>query len=153
MEPDTTHPGPTLEDFLSGFRAPQMTKKALRQWTVAGLIDRPTEPLLQWVNAENLRVIACVKALSERPYSVRVQWAINNAKKYRAWLKEVRKEVHVLRPRHAQGRRQKGPRVGLLAREAQAFRGRACEPIEACNTAAPVEVIATDEITAGQGDK
>lgn len=153
MAPDTTRRGPMLDDFLSGFRAPKMDKKALRQWTVEGLIDRPTKLLLQWINDENLRAISCIKALDKKPHSSRVQWAITNAKGYRAWLKSVRAEVHVLRPRHARYRLRRGPRVGLLAREAQVFRGRACEPVGPNGTADAVDAIASDETTAGRGGK
>jgi hypothetical protein len=153
MAPCSKRAGPTLASFLSGYHPPQMDKKALRQWTAARLIDRPTKLLTQWIDAENLRTIECLKVLQSKTHTVRVEWAITNAKKYRAWLKSVRAEVHALRPRPARYRRQQGPRVGLLAREAQVFHGRTQRPAGPDSTAGAAGVDGSGEPTVWRGGK
>lgn len=119
--------GSPLVKFTSGNWPHRMDTKAIREWVAAKLRRQSRGKLLVWINWEDRETARCLDALSRMSTSGKVQKAIANAKEHRAWLGLIRAAVPppAAPPRRKPAkRRRRGPRVGLLAREAQAYRAK-----------------------------
>lgn len=113
--------GTPLEKFTSGYAGHRTDRRAIREWTAARLRGRSAKALLKWIGDEDREALRCLDQLAALSPNSRVRKAIANAQEHRAWLKLIRAEVHASGhpPRGPGPRRRRGPRVGLLAREAQ----------------------------------
>lgn len=114
--------GTPLDKFTSGYAGHRMDPTAIRQWTAARLRGRSPKAVLKWIGDEDREAVRCLGELAVLPPTSKVRKAIANAQEHRAWLKLIRAEVHASGrpPRGPAPPRRRGPRVGLLSREAQA---------------------------------
>lgn len=113
--------GTPLDRFTSGYASHRTDRRAVREWTAARLRGRSPKAVLKWIGDEDREAVRCLGELAALPPNSKVRKAVANAHEHRAWLKLVRAEVHAsgCHPRGPGPGRRRGPRVGLLAREAQ----------------------------------
>lgn len=119
--------GSPLQKFTAGYWPHRMETTAIRALVAAKLARQSPQKLLAWIRREDRETARCLDVLGQMRATGKVQKAIANAKEHRAWLHRIRAAVPLTAPaplRRSAKRPQRRPRVGLLAREAQAYRAK-----------------------------
>ena len=116
-----------LNKFTYRFQSHDMSEAGVRAWVAEHLKKDPPEFILGWIDTEEDEVARALAALSKMFSTRHVRRAVGNAKQHRTWLRLVRAAMSPHSPprrRRAIRSRRRGPRVGLLAREAQTHQAK-----------------------------